>query len=194
MESTTAVTKLSALPASVQEKDPLICAAQQGDVQAYRALYEQYCGRVFALCYRLTADRTMAEDATQEVFIQVWQKLANYSHHSRFSTWLHSVTANITISYMRKQKGWWQRMLNIDSSGEAQSLNAPHCSSEIDLETLIVQLPERARVVFVLHAIEGYRHQDIARMLGIASGTSKAQFHRARQLLTQWIGGAEHEH
>ncbi len=105
-----------------------------------------------------------------------------------------SIRAQIVCSHKWIASGHLQIQKKGRSSGEAQSLNAPHCSSEIDLETLIVQLPERARVVFVLHAIEGYRHQDIARMLGIASGTSKAQFHRARQLLTQWIGGAEHEH
>ncbi|MBD3586378.1 RNA polymerase sigma factor [Salinimonas sp. HHU 13199] len=165
----------------------LIAAARDGDRQAYQQLYKSYAGRVYALCYRLTADRGLAEDATQEVFIQLWQKLSNFSGQSRFTTWLHSVTANITLSYMRKQKGWFARMMNIEDSIAEQS-TAESCTSEVDLEALILRLPERARVVFVLHAIEGHRHEEIGRMLNMATGSSKAQFHRAKQLLKTWMG------
>ena len=84
-------------------------AAQQGDMVAYRQLYDRFVGKVYALSYRLTGDAAMAEDATQEVFVQVWQKLGNFSGKSQFATWLHSVTANITISYLRKQKGWLKK-------------------------------------------------------------------------------------
>lgn len=172
--------------------EPLIRAAQQGDRQAYQALYEQYHRRVYALCYRLTADTGLAEDATQEVFIQLWRKLNAYAWQSRFTTWLHSVATNITLSYMRKQKSWVVRMLNIETSPEGQELDANRCTSEIDLEALIVRLPERARVVFVLHAVEGYRHDEIATLLNIATGTSKTQFHRARRMLTQWLEGEDY--
>lgn len=165
----------------------IIEAAQRGDKQAYRQLYCLHAGKVFALCYRLTADRGMAEDATQEVFIQLWQKLNNFSGQSKFSTWLHSVTANITLSYMRKQKSWFRRMVNFEESAAMQDVS-PRCTSEIDLEALILRLPERARVVFVLHAIEGYRHEEIGQMMNMAAGTSKAQFHRAKQLLKVWMG------
>ncbi|MFC3095218.1 RNA polymerase sigma factor [Alteromonas sediminis] len=171
-----------------QEKG-LIEAAKQGDKLAYRQLYESHVGRVYALCFRLTADKALAEDATQEVFIQLWRKLDNYSGQSKFSTWLHSVTSNVTVSYIRKQKGWWQKVFNIEDAGLHEDADAGS-AGDIDLEAYILKLPERARMVFVLHAIEGFRHEEVASMLDMAVGSSKAQFHRAKQLLTEWMSDA----
>lgn len=165
----------------------MIQAVQQGDRQAYQKLYQTHIGQVYGLCYRLTADHALAEDAAQEVFIQLWRKIGNYKGDSKFSTWLHSVTSNITISYLRKQKGWMQRMFNIENT-EAMNEKAEESTASVDLESYIVRLPERARVVFVLHAIEGYRHEDIATMTNMAVGSSKAQFHRAKALLKEWMG------
>ena len=165
----------------------LICKTKEGDKQAFRTLYDDHIGRVYALCYRLTGEKGMAEDASQEVFIQLWKKIANFDGQSQFSTWLHSVTANIAISYMRKQKGWVQRMFNLENSG-INEMQAEENSTDVDLEALIIRLPERARMVFVLHALEGYRHEDIAKMLNMAVGSSKAQFFRAKQLLKEFMG------
>ncbi|MEG3765930.1 RNA polymerase sigma factor [Alteromonas sp. 14N.309.X.WAT.G.H12] len=170
----------------VDEAD-VIARACKGDTDAYRNLYDIHVGRVYALCLRLTGEQGLAEDATQEVFIQVWRKLQNFSGESQFSTWLYRVSVNVTISYQRKQKNWLQRMFNIEEAGGGQMV-APSCSSEVDLDALICKLPERARWVFVLHGIEGYRHEEIATMLNMAVGTSKAQYHRARQLLQGWMG------
>ncbi|MBT0586919.1 RNA polymerase sigma factor [Alteromonas oceanisediminis] len=164
----------------------VIAAAQQGDKAAYKQLYETYVGRVYALCLRLTGERTMAEDATQEVFIQLWRKLSNYNGQSQFTTWLHSVTSNIAISYIRKQKGWFQRTFNIEDSPVMDDSDAGS-AGDVELDRYILRLPERARHVFVLHAIEGYRHEEIADLLNMAVGSSKAQFHRAKQLLTEWM-------
>ncbi len=172
---------------SKAREDALIASAIDGDKAAYKALYDAHIGRVYALCFRLAGDRGLAEDATQEVFIQLWSKLKNYKGQSQFSTWLHSVTANVTISYIRKQRGWFQRMMNIETSS-AMYAEAEAPTSDVDLESLIVRLPERARMVFVLHAIEGYRHEEVAEMLNMAVGSSKAQFHRAKQLLKTWMG------
>lgn len=165
----------------------LISKAKEGDKQAFRSLYDEHIGRVYALCYRLTGEKGMAEDASQEVFIQLWKKLGNFDGQSQFSTWLHSVTANITISYMRKQKGWVQRMFNLENS-DINERPAQENSTDVDLEALIIRLPERARMVFVLHALEGYRHEDIAKMLNMAVGSSKAHFFRAKQLLKEYLG------
>ena len=165
----------------------LIRSVQSGVKQAYLALYKQYIGQVYALCYRLTGEKMLAEDASQEVFIQLWKKIGNYKGDSKFSTWLHTVTSNITISYLRKQRGWLQKMFNIEDS-VAMYEEAEPSSSEVDLESYIVRLPERARIVFVLHAIEGYRHEEIATMTNMAVGSSKAQFHRAKQLMKEWMG------
>ncbi|GMM67306.1 MAG: RNA polymerase sigma factor [Pseudomonadota bacterium] len=170
-----------------QDEDHWISEAKRGSKHAFRQLYDMHIGRVYALCYRLTGEKGMAEDAAQEVFIQLWRKLDNFEGQSQFSTWLHSVTANITISYIRKQKGWVQRMFNLESSG-IHDMAAESQSTDIDLEAMVVRLPERARMVFVLHAIEGYRHEDIASMLDMAVGSSKAQFFRAKQLLKDYMG------
>jgi len=170
-----------------QDEDHWISEAKRGNKHAFRQLYDMHIGRVYALCYRLTGEKGMAEDAAQEVFIQLWRKLDNFEGQSQFSTWLHSVTANITISYIRKQKGWVQRMFNLESSG-IHDMAAESQSTDIDLEAMVVRLPERARMVFVLHAIEGYRHEDIASMLDMAVGSSKAQFFRAKQLLKDYMG------
>ncbi|MDM7859074.1 RNA polymerase sigma factor [Alteromonas sp. ASW11-36] len=168
------------------ERD-VIAAAQQGDKLAYKKLYDAHVGRVYALCLRLTGERTMAEDATQEVFIQLWNKLSNFNGQSKFSTWLHSVTSNITISYIRKQKGWFQRTFNIEESA-VHDQQIDTSADTVSLDDYVLRLPERARHVFVLHAIEGYRHEEIADLLNMAVGSSKAQFHRAKQLLTEWMG------
>jgi len=170
-----------------KSENELISKAKKGDKQAFRSLYDEHIGRVYALCYRLTGEKGMAEDASQEVFIQLWKKLGNFDGQSQFSTWLHSVTANITISYMRKHKGWVQRMFNLENSG-INEMPAEENSTDVDLEALVIRLPERARMVFVLHAIEGYRHEDIASMLNMAVGSSKAQFFRAKQLLKDFMG------
>ncbi|MFT2089796.1 RNA polymerase sigma factor [Paraglaciecola sp. 2405UD69-4] len=171
--------------ATKSEQD-LIVSVQNGDKQAYNILYSQYIGQVYGLCYRLTGEKTLAEDATQEVFIQVWRKINNYKGESKFSTWLHTVTSNVTISYIRKQKGWLQKMFNIEDS-VAMYEETESSSDTVDLESYVVRLPERARIVFVLHAIEGYRHEEIATMTGMAVGSSKSQFHRAKQLLQEWM-------
>jgi RNA polymerase sigma-70 factor (ECF subfamily) len=174
---------------ATKDEGALILAVQQGDKRAYHTLYQRYIGQVYGLCYRLTGEKMLAEDAAQEVFIQLWRKIGNFSGQSKFSTWLHTVTSNITISYIRKQRGWLHKMFNLEDSSAANEV-AEQSAGEVDLEAYIVRLPERARIVFVLHAIEGYRHEDIAAMTNMAVGSSKAQFHRAKQLLKEWMGHA----
>lgn len=178
----------------------LIAQTRQRNQNAFRRLYEKYLGKVYGLCLRMTGNRQMAEEATQEVFIQVWRKIDTFAGDSSFSTWLHSLAANTTISYMRKQKNWLQRMVGLDAYDElARQLPAGAATDEEHLQACLARLPERARMVFVLHAIEGYRQEEVAAALGIAVGTVKAQFHRARELMEAWLGDGlvnevNHEH
>ncbi|MFC4701394.1 RNA polymerase sigma factor [Glaciecola siphonariae] len=170
-----------------EENDALattVRAAQAGDIDAFKSLYQTHINMVYGLCHRLCADRSQAEDAAQEVFVQVWQKIQSFEHQSKFSTWLHSVASHVCVSFIRKQKGWWQRMFSISTEvGEiAQQEDTGHLSAD-SIEGLIAGLPQRTRLVFVLHGIEGYRHEQIASMLDISVNTSKVQFHRARTLL-----------
>ncbi|MDX1391771.1 MAG: RNA polymerase sigma factor [Rheinheimera sp.] len=163
-----------------------ITKAQQGDTAAFYSLYQQFVGRVYAICWRLLANRQKAEDASQEVFIKIWQQLPQFRGDSSFATWLHSIATRTAIDIWRQEK--YLRLT--DSSDEQPELaeQSQSCnSSELPLEQAIQRLPAQARAVFVLFALEGYQHQEIASLLCIAEGTSKAQYFRARQLLQEWL-------
>lgn len=172
--------------------DVLVARLKRGEQSALRALYEQHGKRVYALCYRLSGDAEIAEDITQEVFVQVWQKIHNFRGDSKFSTWLHSVASNVAIGQMRKQKSWWRSWFGSDEQNETELANIAITDdatnfdlSRSGLDKHIANLPEQARMVFVLFAVEGWRHEEISKELNIAVGSSKAQYHRAKQLLQQ---------
>lgn len=167
----------------------LLALIRKKDQAAFRQLYDRYSNRIFALCLRLTGNMAMAEEATQEVFIQVWRKIDTFSGNSSLYTWLHSVASNTTISYLRKQKSWLNRVTSSDADEDGSQYEQTYVPGPdmTRLDQLIMRLPERARLVFVLHAVEGYRHEDIAKKLGTSTGTSKAQFHRAKNLMRDWL-------
>lgn len=167
------------------EEQEWITRTQQGDQQAFHQLYELYHRRIYALCWRMLADKSSAEDVCQEVFVQVWQKISNFRGESKFSTWLHSVATNIVLGHLRKHKNWIQRVFSIEDNPQEEVSIAMAELPELDKQ--IMKLPERARLVFVLFAVEGYRHEEIAKMLGMAVGSSKSQYHRARNLLQEWV-------
>jgi RNA polymerase sigma factor (sigma-70 family) len=169
-----------------EHESELITRAQQGDQHAFHQLYETYHRRIFALCWRMLADKDSAEDVCQEVFVQLWQKISNFRGESKFATWLHSVATNIVLGHLRKQKNWLQRIFSIEEQSVAEaSVELIDDTISSALDSKIQQLPERARLVFVLFAVEGYRHEEIANMLNMAVGSSKSQYHRARNLLRE---------
>ena len=134
----------------------LIERVKSGDQGAYTTLYELHIKRVYGLCLRLLADQAHAEDAAQEVFVQVWHKIALFDGRSQFSTWLYSVASNVAISYLRKQKNWLQKVVSIEHSGmDEQSAN--DCKGLNGLDKLIVRLPERARLYYLLLKVTGTR-------------------------------------
>lgn len=158
----------------------LVERARQNDTLAYERLYEMHIGRVFALCVRLCNDRDMAEDLAQEAFVLAWRKLDSFRGDSAFGSWLYRITTNTVLSYLRKQKPF-RNMLDIDDieeQGQKEDIGL-----RMSLNDAIAGLPNGARAVFVLYSLEGYTHDEIAGLLGIAQGSSKAQLHRARQLL-----------
>lgn len=172
-----------------------ITQAKQGSQIAFHQLYQMHHRQVYALCWRMLADKDSAEDICQEVFVVLWQKINNFRGESKFSTWLHSVTSNVVLSHIRKQKNWFQRVFSIEEQANytlpAEAAVPLDDSSELEeLDKYIAQLPERARLVFVLFAIEGYRHEEIAKMLNMAVGSSKSQYHRAKSLLKQSLSEA----
>jgi RNA polymerase sigma-70 factor (ECF subfamily) len=170
------------------DETQLIAQVQAGHEAAFRQLYDMHIGMVYGLCLRLTGTVAMAEEAAQEVFIQVWRKIGSFRGESSFKTWLHRLASNCTISYLRRQLGWLQRVTGSDDyevlSESIEDTPAPDLE---DLQKLLARLPERARLVFVLHAIEGYRQEEIATLMGTSLGTVKAQFHRASHLLQDWL-------
>ncbi|MES1195764.1 MAG: RNA polymerase sigma factor [Steroidobacter sp.] len=166
------------------DESALIGAAQRGDLTAYRMLYQVHVAMVYGLACRLVKDRSAAEDVTQEVFIKVWKDIGSFRGESKFSTWLHSICSLTAITYLRRQRGWLKRVITGD---ESIPEIAETSVGNVDLESYVKRLPERARIVFVLHAVEGYPHEEVARLCGMAVGSSKAQFHRAKQLLQEWM-------
>jgi RNA polymerase sigma-70 factor (ECF subfamily) len=169
--------------------DDLVREAQAGDQRAFREIYRQHAGRVYALCLRLTGDAAAAEERTQDVFVRVWHKLHSFRGESAFASWLHRLTVNVVL-LERRATGRRERrvapaadpeMLERAGAGE------PVVGLNIDLERAIAALPKGAREVFVLHDIEGFPHAEIARLTGIAEGTSKAQLFRARRLLREML-------
>ena len=170
----------------------LITLVRQKHQVAFKRLYDKYLSMVYGLCLRMTGSSSMAEEATQEVFIQVWRKIGTFAGDSSFKTWLHSLATNTTLTYLRKQKSWRQRMIGSDDYEDlAETLVATSPADMDDLQYWLSRLPQRARLVFVLHAIDGYRQENIAKSMGISVGTVKAQFHRARNLLQTWMGDAD---
>ena len=166
--------------------DDLVARAQAGDQTAFRELYRQHAGRVYALCLRLTGDGRDAEERTQDVFVRLWDKLRSFRGDSAFSSWLHRLAVNVVLNERRTTSRRELRVMpaeDPDSVAGAQHATPLHLS--IDLERAIAELPDGAREVFVLYDIEGYAHGEIAQLVGIAEGTSKAQLFRARRLLRE---------
>ncbi|WP_052093822.1 RNA polymerase sigma factor [Colwellia psychrerythraea] len=165
-----------------------IAQAKNGSQSAFYQLYEKHHKPIYALCWRMLADKDSAEDVCQEVFVVLWQKINNFRGESKFSTWLHSVATNVVLGHLRKHKNWLQRVFSIEE--QAANVAEPSVGLTDDstltiLDQHIARLPERARLVFVLFAVEGYRHEEIAKMLKMAVGSSKSQYHRARNLLKE---------
>lgn len=164
----------------------LIARVRGGDRAAYKQLYTMHVAMVYGLALRLVNDTQAAEEVTQETFVRVWHSLKSFEGNSRFSSWLHRVTSNTAIDYLRKQRSWLRLVFDREEAiNNIEETRDPALAG--DLEKHIARLPERARLVFVLHAVEGYRHEEIADMTRMAVGSSKAQLNRAKKLLREWM-------
>lgn len=164
----------------------LIRRARNRDQDAFAELYHRHVGRVHAICRRMTADVPRAEELTQTVFVKLWEKLSLFRGESAFASWLHRLTVNTVLMEFRTTRRREARVFPTDDPATLDAPIAPTPSGlRLDLEQAIATLPPRARVVFVLHDVEGYTHEEIAQLLEIETGTTKAQLHRARQLLQE---------
>ncbi len=179
----------SAASAPASGDTTLAARAQRGDVDAFEALYRQHAGRVYALCLRLTADSQKARELTQDVFVRAWEALPEFRGEANITTWLHRIAVNAMLMQRRSER---RRLSRVSLAGDddddadalLQGVSAPaDVGTAIDLERAVATLPPGVRRAFVLHDVEGYSHEEIARMTGLAAGTLRAQLHRARQLL-----------
>jgi RNA polymerase sigma-70 factor (ECF subfamily) len=164
-----------------------VARAAAGDVSAFERVYQAHLPRVHSLVRRMTGGRD-TDEVTQDVFVRVWQKLGTFRGDSAFSTWLHRLTVNVVIERFRSETLRRQRLREGDDLFDTIPARTRSRNLSMDFEAALAKLPDGAREVFVLHDVEGYKHHEIASLLGISAGTSKAQLHRARMMLRRHLG------
>ncbi len=160
--------------------------AASGDAHAFERLYRTHVGRVYALVRRMLDDDD-ADEVTQDIFVRAWQKLGTYRGEAAFSTWLHRVGVNVILARRQTLGIRRNRFLEGDDLLDAVPTRRAGPETTLDFEAALARLPPGAREVFVLHDVEGYRHEEIAELLGLAVGTSKSQLHRARMALRRHL-------
>ncbi len=176
--------------------------AKLGDAEAFQALYDRHKRRVYSLCLRMTSNTAEAEDLTQEAFLQLYRKIATFRGESAFSTWLHRLAVNVVLMHLRK-KGLPE--VSLQETLEPQEEDGPKKDigardnvlagsiDRVNLERAIESLPPGYRIIFVLHDIEGYEHNEIAEMMGCSIGNSKSQLHKARMKLRDLLKTSKSE-
>lgn len=174
------------LSAPAGEEQEWLARARRSDARAFESLYRLHVDRVYGLCLRMTGNASEAEDCAQEAFIQAWRQLDRFRGESSFGTWLHRIAVNAVLGRMRKSRREQDRLRAVAETDDGPAA-VGDSSGMRDLERAMQELPSGARHVFVLHAVYGYSHDETGELLGIASGTSKAQLHRARRLLAQQL-------
>ena len=167
--------------------------AASGDVAAFEEIYWQHHRRVFSICLRMIKNAATAEDITQQVFLTLFRKIGHFRGDAAFTTWLHRMTVNQVLMYFRADKS---RKEDITENGEMPEnefarRNKPNDANQIverfQLNQAIAELPTGYRKIFILHDVQGFEHEEIARMLGCAAGTSKSQLHKARRKLRRLL-------
>ncbi|HYJ89364.1 MAG TPA: RNA polymerase sigma factor [Pyrinomonadaceae bacterium] len=170
----------------------LAISAAGGDMGAFEQLYVRHSRRVYALCLRMTQNVAEAEDLAQEAFIQLFRKIGSFRGESAFTTWLHRLTVNQVLMHFRKRSVKLERTTEegetpVQIVRGTENPNKMPVLDRISLDHVLKQLPPGYRSVFVLHDIEGHEHDEIAKILGVAVGTSKSQLHKARMKLRRLL-------
>jgi RNA polymerase sigma-70 factor (ECF subfamily) len=179
-------------PPDNADDDRDVVAAAAGDLSAFELLYRRHMPRVYGLCLRMSGEVATAEDCVQETFVAAWRGLASFERRSRFSSWLHRIAVHAVLARRRGLAADRERTIDDAETLEALA-GAVEQSPALDVERAILGLPAGARDVLVLVALYGHSHDEAAEQLGIATGTCKAQLHRARRLLAARLGtGVDH--
>ncbi|GGQ24889.1 RNA polymerase sigma factor [Shewanella litoralis] len=168
------------------DDNQLVAIATTGCQQAFEQLYRRHHQRVYAICFRLSGQTALADDMAQACFIRLWHKLGQFNGDSQFTTWLHRLCVRQAINDLKAQQSLWRRFLPAEDIAH-QDMPSVELTDYHLLDKCIAKLPQRTRIVFVLCAIEGYQHNEIAALLNIAVGTSKAQYHNAKHLLQEML-------
>jgi RNA polymerase sigma-70 factor (ECF subfamily) len=163
--------------------------AAAGRAARLEQLYAAHAARVFGICLRMTADRVRATELAQDVFVRAWEKLDLLRDETDAGAWLARVATNVVLNARRAERRRWARVEPVEDLAPLAPVNlhTPLPVRRLDLETAMRCLPERARMVYVLHDVEGYAHDEIAAQLSIAAGTVRAQLHRARRLMRETL-------
>ena len=180
-------TEAVATAKDVVEIDDVVRRAQQGDVAAFEAIYRLHASAMYALCRRMIGDDREARDLVQDIFVRAWERLTTFRGQSALGTWLHRLGTNVVLERMRSTKRDALRLIDGDDATLTLLERDSGLDARIDLDAALVRLPGGARTVFVLHDIEGYSHDEIAQMTGIAPGTARAQLFRARRALMKLL-------
>ncbi len=165
-----------------------VALAAGGDQSAFERLYRAHVSRIHSLTRRMLGSHD-ADEVTQDIFVRTWQKLGQFRGDAAFTTWLHRLAVNVVIERRRGYAIQRERMADDPAVLELVPVPPARADLTVDFDHAIEQLPPGAREIFVLHDVEGYKHREIASMLGIATGTSKRQLHRARMLMRQYLNG-----
>ncbi|HSH45961.1 MAG TPA: RNA polymerase sigma factor [Longimicrobiales bacterium] len=172
---------------AAQASDPEdVALAAGGDTRAFERLYRRHGPRIHSLALRMLGP-DLAEDVTQDVFIRAWEKLALFEGRSAFGTWLYRLAINVCLARRTKVGKRRARFLADETALARARSPGRGTGGSVDLERAIQRLPDRARQVFVLHDVEGYKHREVADLLAITTGTSKSQLHQARRMLREYL-------
>lgn len=191
MESTALPAMDCPVAAPADPEAELVRRAAAGDSRAFEALYRSHVNRIYGLCCRmLNGDTARAQQATQDAFVRAWERLGSFRGEAQFSTWMHRLAVNLVLGEYRLLRRWvtFEEVAGADASeDEVGDHPQQRVGLKMDLERALAKLPPGARSVLLLHDVEGYQHDEIAALTGIAVGTSKAQLHRARKLMKEWL-------
>jgi len=170
----------TAAPGASEAAD--VALAASGDQRAFERIYRQHVARIHSLARRMLGGEGDPDELTQDIFVRAWERLGTYRGEAAFGTWLHRLAVNAILNWRRTEAGARGR---VDEGVDAELIEGARQAGgeDLDLEGAIRRLPPGARQVFVLHDVQGFKHEEIATMMGVTAGTSKAQLHRARMLL-----------
>lgn len=168
----------------------LILRSRQGDEQAMEEIYDRYKKPLFNLAYRYTFNRVMAEDLLQDIFIKIFTHMKDVRKDETFVAWMYRIAINTCYSFLRRrqnQNGKTVALSEVEGKKEEAVYDDHEDSLAKPLDEALQELPERLRAVFLLHDVQGYKHGEIARMLGVSVGTSKSQLFKARMRIREWL-------